>query len=190
MTILLYTIFLAIISLSIVIFLMLFSVLILDSLIWRHDLPTSRRAIGILSGIISQRKPNADNFYDIGCARGTLSLAVKKKHPRLAVCGIDNSAIRILFAKMKSVFLRRKVTFAKQDVFQADLRNADIVYTYLWYDLMPPLERKLQKELKKGALVITNTSSFPNWKPIEKHAVYPDNSAMQGAETLFVYIRE
>src|SRR6056297_2158747 len=50
--------------------------------------------------------------------------------------------------------------FQKKDIFQSDLRKAKIVYTYLWYDLMPILEKKLLKELPLGAVVITNTSHF------------------------------
>jgi hypothetical protein len=72
------------------------------------------------------------------------------------------------------------------NLFETDLRNADIVYTYLWYDLMPPLEKKLQRELKKGAIVITNTSNFPNWKPVK---TYVTCLRVPSFEKLFVYIK-
>lgn len=77
--IILINIILLILVLSLGIFAVLFSILVLDSLLRGHDIPTSRRAIKALSKIISQNKPYANNFYDLGCGRGTLSLAIKKR---------------------------------------------------------------------------------------------------------------
>ncbi len=173
-----------------VIALLLFLVLVIESLIRGHDLPTSRRATRALTTIIKKYKPDAKRIYDLGCAHGTLSLRLKKILRHLDIYGIDNSAVRIFFAKLKSKILRRKINFQKQDIFKTDLRNADVVYTYLWYDLMPILEKKLQKELKQGAVVITNTSHFQDWEPIEKVVTYPKVSKTPNFETLFVYIKK
>ncbi len=175
---------------SFVIALFLFIVFIMDSLIMGHDLPTSRRATKALVNTIQKYKPDAKNFYDLGCAHGTLSLRLKKLFPHLEIYGIDNSPIRIFFANLKSKILRHKINFQKQDIFKTDLRNADIVYTYLWYDLMPILEKKLQKELKQGAVVITNTSHFQDWQLTKKIVTYPKISKPPDFETLFVYIKK
>ncbi len=167
----------------------LFVVFALDSLIRRHDLPTSRRATKALASTIRKYNPDAKNFYDLGCARGTLSLRLKKFLPSLNIYGIDNSAVRIFFAALKSKILKRNVDFKKQDIFQTDLSNADVVYTYLWYDLMPILEKKLQKELKQSAVVVTNTSHFKDWQPVEKIVTCPKISKTPDFETLFVYVK-
>ena len=109
--------------------------------------------------------------------------------PSLNIYGIDNSAVRIFFAALKSKILKRNVDFKKQDIFQTDLSNADVVYTYLWYDLMPILEKKLQKELKQSAVVVTNTSHFKDWQPVEKIVTCPKISKTPDFETLFVYVK-
>jgi len=49
------------------------------------------------------------------------------------------------------------------------------------------LEKKLQKELKQGAIVITNTSNFPTWEPMQKIITYHKASKTPNFETLFVY---
>lgn len=164
--------------------------LALDSLIRGHDLTTSKRATKALAAIIQKHNPGAKNFYDLGCARGTLLLRLKKIFPHLDIYGIDNSALRVFFAKLKSIILRRKIKFQKQDIFKIDLHRADVIYTYLWYDLMPVLEKKLQKELKHGAIVITNTTHFQDWQPIEKVVTYPNVSKTPNFETLFVYFQK
>lgn len=169
--------------------LLLFFVLTIESLVRGHDLPTSKRATRALADAIQKYKPDAKVFYDLGCARGTLSLRLKKILPRLEIQGIDNSAVRIFFAKLKSKILRRQINFQKRDIFKTDLGNADVVYAYLWYDLMPILENKLQKELKQGALIITNTSHFQDWQLIEKVATYPKASKTSDFEALFIYIK-
>ena len=153
-------------------------------------MPTSRRATRILAETIKKYKPDAKNFYDLGCAHGTLSLRLKKILPHLEIYAIDNSVVRIFFAAVKSKVLGQKINFQKQDIFKTDLHNADLVYIYLWYDLMPILEKKLQKELRQGAIVITNTFHFQDWQPTEKVVTSPKGSKTPDFEKLFVYIKK
>jgi 2-polyprenyl-3-methyl-5-hydroxy-6-metoxy-1,4-benzoquinol methylase len=134
--------------------LLIFLILILESLIRGHELQTTKRTSKALVNAIKKYKPDAKILYDLGCAHGMLSLRLKKSLAHFEIYGIDNSLIRILFAKLKNKLLRRKINFQKQDIFKTDLKNADIVYTYLCYDLMPILEKKLQKELKQGEAII------------------------------------
>ena len=147
----------------------------IESLIRGHDLPTDSKTTKLICKIIAEYSPEASNFYDLGCGRGALAIRIKRAFPNLCVYGVDTSSIRIILATLRALLLRADVRFLRKDIFDVNLGNADIVYTYLWYDTMPPLEKKLQKELKKGALVIANTSYFPNWEPIQQ------------IETLFLY---
>lgn len=181
--------------LAVILLIILFALIILflvftfDSLILGHDLPTSKKAINHLAEIINHQQREAVKFFDLGCGRGTVVLALKKIIPQLDVCGIDNSPFRIWCGRTKARFLGRKVTFIEKDIFDIDLSNADVVYTYLWYDLMPILEKKLWSELKEGALVITNTSHFSNWKPVDKIKTFEKKSKLPDFETLFVYMK-
>jgi len=183
-----FTILLLIIGLFIlVVFGVLWSILVIDSVLHGHDLPTSRRATKSIIKIISENK-TAKNFYDLGCAKGEFAVRIKRNIPNISVYGIDNNPTRIFFAKLRSLFFRCEVKFLRKNIFEVDLSDADIVYTYLWYDIMPLLEKKLQDELKQGAIVITNTSNFPNWKPISKVVTCPQKFiGTPDFETLFIY---
>ncbi len=167
-----------------------FLIFALESVFRGHDLPTSRRATRALADVVKKYQADGETLYDLGCSHGSLSLRLNKLLPQLQIYAVDNSAVRVFFAKLKNIILGRKVKFRRQDIFNIDLRNADIVYTYLWYDLMPRLEEKLQRELRKGALVITNTSHFQDWKLTEKVITHPGADKTPGFETLFVYIKE
>jgi len=173
---------------SVVVFLG-FVALSLESMFRGHDLSTSMRATKALVATIKKYKPEAKNFYDIGCGRGTLSLRVKKELPALTIRAVDNSVIRIFFARVKSKIFRRNINFNTKDIFQTNLSDADVVFAYLWYDLMQPLEKKLQKELKPGSVVVTNTSHFQDWQPVEKVVTHPKISKTPDFETLFVYVK-
>jgi trans-aconitate methyltransferase len=162
----------------------------LESLIRGHDLATSKKATKVLITLVKKYKPKGNNFYDLGCGHGTLSLQIKKKLPHLYIYAIDNSKLRIMLAKLRNKILRRNINFQKKDIFATDLSKAEIVYTYLWYDLMPILEKKLLAELPKGAVVITNTSHFHNWQAIEKVETNNKNFKIPNFESLFVYIKK
>lgn len=178
------TVFIFIFFLLFFIFAIFFFIFALDSISRRHDLPTSRRAIKVLIEIIREYKPDAKNFFDLGCGRGTIVLIIKKNLPYLSVHGVDDSSVRILFSRIKALLFRRNIIFEKNDIFQVDMSSADIVYTYLWYDTMPILEEKLKHELKSGAIVVTNTSHFSTWMPIKEFIVHQDKPDF---ERLFVY---
>jgi len=160
---------------------------LLDVFIRRHDLPSDKKARQMIAQIISQRHPQAKNFYDLGSGRGAVILSVKKHLPHLQVIGIDSSRFRCALAKLKAKFLGRKIQVKRGDLFKQDLSGADVVYAFIWYDLLPPLEQKLQRELKPGALAITNTAHFFDW-PLAEKIVF-DEKLPGNFGTLFVYMK-
>jgi SAM-dependent methyltransferase len=176
-------IILTLLAISSFLFTSFYLLLLIDSLSG-HTLPTSNKVISEICKIIETDKPESKNFYDLGCARGKLALEIKKRRPDLLVRAIDKSELRIFFAKLKNIFLRRKIEFIKQDIFQIDLSNADVLYTYLWWDLLPSLKEKFFRELKKGSLVISNTSFDPSWVPTRTIILNPKNPEF---EKIFIY---
>jgi hypothetical protein len=167
--------------------LVFYLIFMLDHALRAHDLPTTKRAMREIVRISGKYAPGARKFCDLGCARGTLVLAIKKDMPNLAVRGVDISGFRLFVAKIKAFLLGRDIEFEKNDIFSADISDADVIYTYLWYDTMPPLEKSLEKSAKPGAVIITNTSWFPGWEPVETVVTFPKKPDF---EKLFVYIKK
>ncbi len=163
---------------------LIFFVVSLDAVLRGHDLPTSHEAVRAFADLVHAHHPNARIVYDLGAGRGTFALRLNKIAPALQIRAIDKGPIRIWIARIKARWLRREADFIRGDIFKVDLRDADIVYTYLWYSQMSPLERRLKSVLKPGTLVITNTSYFPVWQPIAMHQTWPQH---QDFERLFVY---
>ncbi len=164
-----------------------FMLILLDSLVYRHDLPTSRPARLALIAVIRRYKPGRIQFYDLGSAHGSLVLALKKELPDVVVHAVEKNVVRITVTRIRSWFLGRGVVSLRSNIFDVDLRNADAVYTYLWYDLLPKLEEKFNRELKSGALVVANTSTLPTWVPVEVISPHPEKPDF---EKLFVYVKK
>ncbi|MDE1970671.1 MAG: hypothetical protein KGI50_03800 [Patescibacteria group bacterium] len=155
-----------------------------DTILGSNDLATSTRACEKIFDIIQAHAPFGAICYDLGCARGFFAMSLQKRIPHLRVYGIDNHRIRIILAKIRGWVHQSPTVFMRGDFFAINLSEADVVYAYLLKELMPELEKKLREELKAGAVIITNTSFFPYWEPIETIVTYP---AEERFEKLFIY---
>lgn len=63
---------------------------------------------------------------------------------------------------------RGQVEARWQSLYQADLAEADVVFTFLMNKPMLKLEAKLFRELKPGARIVSYTFPFPNRAPLLK----------------------
>jgi len=167
---LLLSVFLALVVVGMTVFL-------LDSFFGGLDFASNLAIASHTVSIIKNRKLENGRFYDLGSARGGFALIIAKALPNMRVTGIDCSWVRDWIAKARSVFYKN-LDFKKDDIFEAELTSADVVYIYLPQELMNDLEIKLKKELKPGAIVVSNKVNFPNWQPAEK------------VDKLFVYVKE
>ncbi|MBM5789535.1 hypothetical protein FJZ23_00360 [Candidatus Parcubacteria bacterium] len=59
-----------------------------------------------------------------------------------------------------------RVRIHQQSYWNADLSKTDVVLLYQLQDSMARLEQKLRRELPEGARVVSNTFTFPTWKPV------------------------
>jgi len=118
-------------------------------------------------------------FYELGSGDGRVVFAAASLGAHSV--GIEQSWLRVLYSRYKtSLLLRNKaqrlalhpkgvnVSFYHNNIFRRNFHDADVVYIYLLQKGVKKLEEKLKKELKPGAVVITQTYHFPNWKPFKK----------------------
>ncbi len=164
----------------------LYLILMFDLVFGGHDFTTSTEAIQSISGFINANKKGPGTLYDLGSCRGDLVLGILKNCPQLKAHGIDNGRVRNLFSRGRAFLLNRPAQFVLGDIFQTNVSDANIVYIYLDQSLMPSLEEKLQKELKPGSMVITNTQHLPTWPLSQTVIVHPNKPAF---EKLFIYIK-
>ncbi len=107
-------------------------------------------------------------FYELGSGDGRVVIEAAKIGAKSN--GVEQSWMRVWYSRYRSrmVGTNKMTHFCHGDVFERNYYPADIVYIYLLQKAVDRLESKLQKELNKGAIVITQTYHFKNWKPFKK----------------------
>lgn len=125
------------------------------------SLEESMRALGLENG-------KGKKFVDLGCGEGRV-VQWAAKHGYSAT-GIELNPLLSIISRFR-LFLttgKYKTKIVNKSFYQADLREFDIIYVYLYPEHMDKLIQKLKKELKKDAVVVSNTFVFKNLKPIKE----------------------
>ncbi len=119
--------------------------------------------------ISRRKKPGL--IIDLGSGDGRMVMeAAKLGIPSL---GIEINPFLYLLSLLKVKFCSSKAKFEWGNFWGKDLGQADIITIYLPIT-SKRLETKLKKELKRGSLVLTYQTGFPNWKPtnITKSSIF------------------
>lgn len=114
--------------------------------------------------------PN-DVVYDLGCGDGRIVIAAAKRGARAVGVDIDPQRIAEARANVKAAGVEDKVEIRHGDLFQVDTRPATVVTLYLLESLNLKLRPKLQRELRPGARVVSQSFSMGDWKPAAQDSV-------------------
>jgi len=102
--------------------------------------------------------------YDLGCGDGRFLIAAVKRYNVKAI-GFEINPWAYLVSKLRVGLYHANVSIHFQDFWTADISKADIVFCYLFPDVMERLKEKLSMELKTGAKVISCNFEIPGWRP-------------------------
>lgn len=107
-------------------------------------------------------------FYELGSGDGRVVIEAAKLGAKSN--GIEQSWMRVWYSRYKSRMegTNKLTHFCHGDIFERNYYPADIVYIYMLQKAVDKLEVQLKRELNKGAVVITQTYHFKNWKPFKK----------------------
>lgn len=132
--------------------------------------PTSSSVRKTVLGVLPKRLlgPPEGCVYDLGSGWGGMAVALAKKYPDRQIVGYEISPLPWLISKLRHMVFRHKnVQFKYGNFGKRDLSDAVLVLCYLIPKPMGDLQKKLEKELKTGALVVSNTFAFHAWRPLE-----------------------
>lgn len=124
-------------------------------------------------------------IYELGCGDGRFLRALAKQKDIKAI-GIENFLPAYLLAIVFNLFSAKKIKVVYGNFFHKDLSQADYIFCYLLPRSMDVLEQKLQRELKPGALIISNTFKFKNW-PLEKEILLSGNKYSKLSSKIYLY---
>ena len=91
--------------------------------------------------------------------------------------GIEINPYLVWYTRIRAFFspYRRRVKVIWADLWRTNISPADVVFVYLIPWRMGEFAAKLSKELPKGAIVVSNSFIFPQWKILRtdtRHHIY------------------
>lgn len=102
-------------------------------------------------------------LVDLGCGDGRVLRRVHKVHGARAI-GYEINPLAYLRARIQSLGLM-DVEVRWRNFWNADLSDADVVFCYLFPDVMKALSAKLRSDLKPGAVVVSCNFNLPGFSP-------------------------
>jgi cyclopropane fatty-acyl-phospholipid synthase-like methyltransferase len=110
-----------------------------------------------------------DVVYDLGCGDGMIITAAAKDFGAHAV-GIDINPVRVKEAneRVAKAGVTDKVKVLNEDLFAANISQATVVTLYLLQSLNEKLIPKLNKDLKPGTRIVSQTFSMGDKYPAEQ----------------------
>lgn len=116
---------------------------------------------------LAELKPGC-KCLDIGSGDGRIVLSLAQKGFQAE--GIEMNPLLAWYSKqkLKRVNFLDKTRIIKANFKKVDLSSYDAVFVFGSLFIMKDIEEKLQKDLKPGAVVISNGSEFPGWKYFKK----------------------
>jgi ribosomal protein L11 methylase PrmA len=116
-------------------------------------------------------KPN-ELLIDIGCGDGRVLREASRRYG-VRTLGFEVNPLAFILAKIRTMTLKG-VTVRMRNFWTVNIRDADVIFCYLFPDVMERLAQKLESELRPGTRVVSCNFSLPGWRYSE--VLYPQSS--------------
>lgn len=113
-----------------------------------------------------------DLLVDIGCGDGRVLRGATRRYGVRAL-GFEVNPLAYLLARLRTLGAKG-VEIRYSNFWKADLREADVVFCYLFPDVMKRVAGKLEAELRPGTRVCSCNFPLPDWQPLK--VLRPDSS--------------
>jgi len=137
-------------------------------LVWNGApfVPTKRATVDRMVAVAGV-KPG-DRALDIGSGDGRIVIALAKAGAEAH--GIDNNPLLVWWSRwnIRKAGLSGRAFIHWGNFWHHDFSPYDVVTLFGITQIMRRLERKLEKELKPGSRVVSNSFQFPTWKNVRK----------------------
>jgi cyclopropane fatty-acyl-phospholipid synthase-like methyltransferase len=112
---------------------------------------------------LADTKPG-ERLIDLGAGDGRIVITAASEFGARAL-GVELHPERYAIIRNSAAALKPNLHAVRQNLFNTDLSNADVVTMYLLPSVNEDLRRKLERELHSGARVVSHDFSIPDWTP-------------------------
>lgn len=118
--------------------------------------------IDVILNALSMQK--GDKIVDLGCGDGRFLVAAARRYG-ITGEGYDINFLAILMARIRIFFAPAGLSVRRKDFFKVNLGESDMVFCYLFPDVIEKLALKADREMKEGALLVSCNFPLPGWIP-------------------------
>ncbi len=123
--------------------------------------PTPMAAVNRM--IEAAKLKKGDKVYDIGCGDGRIVHEASRQY-EISATGFELSPLVYLLARVKHLLWKSKAKIVFGNFKKHNLSDADVIFCYLLPETLAKLEPKLNRELKKGAKIVSYAFPVSPWK--------------------------
>ena len=126
---------------------------------------------------LANLQPN-ETLYDLGAGDGRVLFVAARDFGARAI-GIEVGPIQCAVIWLRAIAsgFGNKIQIRWGNFYKADLHDADVVFVYATSKEVMKLALHLEKQIKRGARVVSISADFPEWEP----------TTMDERELIFVY---
>jgi predicted RNA methylase len=137
---------------------------------------------------LSELKPG-ETLYDLGCGDGRIVvMAVEEFSAKAVGVELDSGRFNNCVKKLQEEHIEDKASIIHEDVLKVDLSKADVVTLYLLTSANEKLKPNLERDLRKGARVVSHDFEMPGWHA-ERIQEIKESEMYNFSHTLYMYRR-
>jgi 2-polyprenyl-3-methyl-5-hydroxy-6-metoxy-1,4-benzoquinol methylase len=140
---------------------------------------TTRRRIAAFLAAVPMRAGQV--LVDLGCGDGRM-LRLARKRYKIRAIGFEVNLLAYLKGRVLSIGLKH-IEIRLKNFWSQNLAEADVVFCYLYPDVMQKLSAKLKAELKPGTVVVSCNFALPGFEPVR--VLHPEGSLH--SDPVYVY---
>jgi tRNA A58 N-methylase Trm61 len=127
-------------------------------------------------------------LFDMGCGDGrTVIMAAKTFGARGVGIELREDLAKKAMGQIHESGLDDRVTIVNDDMFNVNLTAADVVYLYLTTSANEKIKPKLERDLKRGARIVSHDYEVVGWHP-EKIENFCENPQLgYPSHTIYLY---
>ena len=129
-----------------------------------------------------------EKMFDLGSGDGRIVIMAARKY-KADSTGVefDDSLVKQSMKRIKSLGLSGIARIIHGDLLKQDYASADLLTVYLLPVGNEKLTPILEKQLKKGARVVSHNSAFSGWTPVKIEEI--ENDGEGHSHRLYLYQR-
>lgn len=127
--------------------------------------PSKKRNVKIMIEVAGLKA--GERVVDLGSGDGRLVFAAAATGAKAV--GYEVSWPAWAWSRLLQIVGRKGGELCRSNAFKVSLKDADVVFCYLFPDTMKKLKPKLEQELPSGARVISNRFPIPGWPIAKQH---------------------